>query len=151
MPYEKIKTHEVGRAPSEQGYRPSTAPKWDVLQHERLKDLEELELDYRANPVLIRKERHFVIYIIGLIGVLSLVLSMVSSLTSAHLNTPFLFAVFSATGVLAGLHKLISRRVRWIAGVYTLLGPGLWLLAIDWVWVVFIKPWLDLLSGKSHR
>ncbi len=130
MPYEKIKTHEVGREPSEQGYRPSTAPKWDVLQHERLKDLEELELDYRANPVLIRKERHFVIYIIGLIGVLSLVLSMVSSLTSAHLNTPFLFAVFSATGVLAGLHKLISRRVRWIAGVYTLLGPGLWLLAI---------------------
>ena len=130
MPYEKIKTHEVGRAPSDNGYRPSTAPKWDVLQRERLKDLEELELDYRANPVLIRKERHFVVYIIGLIGVLSLILSMISSLTSTHLDTPFLFAMFSATGVLAGLYKLISRRVRWIAGVYALLGPGLWVLAI---------------------
>lgn len=89
MPYEKIRTHEVGRAPSDNGYRPSTAPKWDVLQRERLKNLEELELDYRANPVLIRKERHFVVYIIGLIGVLSLILSMVSSLTMRPSGYPF--------------------------------------------------------------
>jgi len=130
MPYEKIKSNEVGRAPTEDGYRPSTAPKWDVLQRERIKNLEELELDYRANPVLIRKERQFVIYIIGLIGVLSLVLSMVSSLTSAHLDTPFLFAMFTATGVIAGLYKLITQRVRWIAVVYALLWPGLWVLAI---------------------
>lgn len=135
MPYEKVRTHEVGREPTDNGYRPSTAPKWDVLQLERLKDLEELELDYRAQPVLIRKDRHFVIYMVGLIGFLSLVLGTVSSLTSAYLDTPFLFAMFSATGVLAGLYKLITQRVRWIALVYTLLGPGLWVLAIIPHWV----------------
>ena len=82
---------------------------------------------------------------------------MVSSLTSAHLDTPFLFAMFSATGVLAGLYKLISRRVRWIAGVYALLGPGLW--AVSYTHLDVYKrqtlrpriPWTGFTPALKHH
>lgn len=129
MPYEKTKNKEVGRPQNEQGYRPSTAPKWDVLQLERLKNLEAIDLDYRTQPVLVRKERHFVIYIIGLTGCLSLVLSVICYLAGSHLNTAYMFSVFTITGVVTAINKFITQRVKWVALAYVLLGPGLWILA----------------------
>ena len=103
MSYEQMRTHEVGRASTEQGYRPSTAKKWDVLQLNRLKNIAELGLDYRTQPVLNRLDGHYAIFIIVLIGFLSMLLNTSGSLTSRYLETPFIFALFSAIGILVGL------------------------------------------------
>ena len=130
MAYERIGSKEVGRPQSRERYEPSAAPKWDVLQRERLRDGEGIELDYRTNPVLLRADRHYAIFIIGLIGLLSLLFSVISSLTGIYLNTEFFFALFCAMSFMAGVYKFITDRVGWIAAVYALLGPTLWLLAV---------------------
>ena len=130
MAYERIGSKEVGRPQSRERYEPSAAPKWDVLQRERLRDVAAIELDYRAQPVLVRADRHYAISIIGWIGLLSLLFSVVTSLTGIYLDTAFFFALFTAISFMAGVYQFITDRVWWIAAVYALLGPTLWLLAI---------------------
>ena len=130
MPYERIGNKEVGRPQSRERYEPSTAPKWDVLQRERLRDVAAIELDYRTKPVLVRVDRHYAIFIMGWLGLLTLLFSVVTSFTGIYLDTAFFFALFTAISVMAGLFKFITERVWWIALVYALLGPVLWFLAI---------------------
>lgn len=135
MPYEQNKTDEVGRQPSANVYRPSTAPKWDVLQRERLQQQEPLDLGYRVSPVLLRKDNHFVIHILGVIGITSLSLILALSLFGKQLDSPFMFAVFVAFGVLVGGRVFMTHRVKWVALLYGLSGIGLWVLALMPVWL----------------
>lgn len=129
MPYEKIRTDEVGRPQSNQKYAPSAAPKWDVLQREQLTNTD-LDLDYRVSPVLSRKDRHYIIFIMGLIGFISLFITAVTSLTSSYIATPFILSLFTTVSILNGLIKFIIQRVKWIAFVSALTGPILWLIAV---------------------
>lgn len=137
-------TQEVGRPSVGARYRPTIAPKWDVLQRELLGDIDATALDYRPQPTSQNDDRRFVVYILLALVFISLPLSLVGPLASKYLGTDYLFAAFTTISVGCALYTLATSRIWWTALVESLIGPGLWLLLVappqsstGWVWVFF--------------
>jgi len=135
-------TQEVGRSSTEARYRPTIAPKWDVLQRELLGDIDATALDYRPQPTSRREDRSFVVYILLALAFISLPMSLVGPLASKYLGTQYLLAVFTTVSVACALYTLATSRIWWAAIIEALTGPGLWLLFVappqslsGWVWV----------------
>lgn len=136
------KTQEVGRPRVEASYRPTIAPKWDVLQRGLLGDIDPTALDYRPQPTSYRDDRRFVVYILLALTFISLPISLVGPLASKYLGTQYLLAAFTTISVGCALYTLATSRIWWAAIVEAVTGPGLWLLFVappqsssGWIWV----------------
>lgn len=133
MNNERAKPREAGRPSVDvgQGYEQTIEPKWDTLRRDLLSDTTGIDLDYRQSTTSTVEDRHYVRNLVGIVGILSFVLSLVSPLAGTYLKTNFMFALFTAVSVFFGYYTFIKQRVIGLALVYAAVGPGAWFLVTN--------------------
>lgn len=128
MEHKRTHYREAGRASVEVLYEPTIKPKWDTLQRDLLNDTAGIDLNYRQQATTKVDDHYYVRNLVGIIGLLSFLLTLVSTLAGVYLSNQLVFALFTAASLLVGIVTLIQKRVVWLAVVYAVIGPVAWFI-----------------------